>query len=55
MKTDPVLRELWAIKDGLSEECGRYLRRLFDRLKESQKDHAGRLVNRAKLLKTQKR
>jgi hypothetical protein len=46
MKADPILRELWEIKDGLSKECGRDLRRLFDRLKESQKDHPGRLVNR---------
>ena len=46
MKADPILRELWEIKDGLSEECGHDLRRLFDRLKESQKDHGVRLVNR---------
>jgi hypothetical protein len=49
MKTvyvDPILRELWKIKDGLSNECGHDLRRLFDRLKESQKDCPGRLVNR---------
>jgi len=47
MKADPILRELWEIKDGLSKECGHDLRRLFDCLKESQKDHPGRLVNRA--------
>ena len=46
MKADPILRELWEIKDGLSKECGHDLRRLFDRLKESQKDRAGGLVNR---------
>ncbi len=48
MKTDPILKELWDIKEGLSKECGRDLRRLFDRLKESQKDLAGRLVNRTR-------
>ncbi len=46
MKTDPILRELWEIKDGLSKECGHDLRRLFDRLKESQKSRTDRLVNR---------
>lgn len=48
MKADPILRELWEIKDGLSTECGHDLRRLFDHLKGAQKDHAGRLVNRTK-------
>ena len=46
MKADPILTELWEIKDGLSNECGHDLRRLFDRLKESQKDLPGHLVNR---------
>ncbi len=32
MKADPVLKELWEIKDGLAKECGHDLRRLFDRL-----------------------
>ena len=44
--SDPILRELWEIKDGLSTECGYDLRRLFDRLKESQKTRTDRLVNR---------
>ena len=48
MKADPILRELWDIKDGLSEECGYDLRRLLDKLKKSQKSHGGRLVNRVK-------
>ena len=46
MKADPILRELWEIKDGLSKECGHDLRRLFDRLEKSQKDRGVRLVNR---------
>ena len=46
MKADPILRELWEIKDGLSRECGHDLRRLFARLKESQKTRTDRLVNR---------
>ncbi len=48
MKTDPILKELWQIKDGLSEECGHDLRRLFDRLKAAQKSQTGRVVNRTK-------
>ena len=28
--TDPILKELWRIKDGLSKECGHDLRRLLD-------------------------
>ncbi len=46
MKADPILKELWAIKDGLSEECGQDLRQLFERLKDSQKSQTARLVNR---------
>ena len=48
MKADPILRELWEIKDGLAAECGHDLRRLFDRLKASQKDCGVALVNRTK-------
>lgn len=48
MKADPILRELWEIKDGLYKECGHDLRRLFDHLKETQKVFAGRLVNRTR-------
>jgi hypothetical protein len=46
MNPDPVLKELWEIKDGLATECGHDLRRLFDKLKASQKDHGAELVNR---------
>ena len=48
MKADPILKELWEIKDGLSAECGHDLRRLFDKLKISQKSQARRVVNRTK-------
>lgn len=48
MKADPVLKELWDIKDGLAAECDHDLRRLFDRLKTSQKNQGLRLVNRTK-------
>lgn len=48
MKADPVLKELWEIKDGLAAECDHNLRRLFDRLTASQKDRGLHLVNRTK-------
>lgn len=48
MRADPILKELWDIKDGLAAECDHDLRRLFDRLKASQKDRGVKLVNRAK-------
>ena len=48
MKADPILKELWEIKDGLAAECGHDLRRLFDRLKASQTDRGRSLVNRTK-------
>ena len=48
MKADPVLKELWKIKDGLAAECDHDLRRLFDRLKASQKDRGVASVNRMK-------
>lgn len=48
MKADPILEELWEIKDGLAAECGHDLRRLFDRLKASQTDCGPRLANRTR-------
>ncbi len=46
--TDHILVELWAIKDGLAKECGRDLRRLFDRLKNTQQKGGREIVNRTK-------
>lgn len=48
MKADPILKELWGIKDGLAAECDHDLRRLFDKLKASQKERGLHLVNRTK-------
>jgi hypothetical protein len=47
--SDQILKELWAIKDGLSKECGQDLRRLFERLKEAQMSMHDKVVNRSKL------
>jgi len=46
MQPDPILKELWEIKEGLSRECGHDLRRLFDKLQASEKLQPGPLVNR---------
>jgi hypothetical protein len=46
--TDHILRELWTIKDGLADECGRDLRRLFGKLKTAQKAGPRPIVNRTK-------
>jgi hypothetical protein len=48
MKTDPILRELWDIKDGLAAECNHDLRQLFEKLKASQEDRELKTVNRVK-------
>jgi len=45
MKTNPILKELWETKDDLSQECGHDLRRLFDKLKASEKSQSGPIVN----------
>ena len=48
MKADPILKELWDIKDGLAAECNHDLRRLFEKLKASQEDRGMKTVNRTK-------
>ncbi len=48
MKADPILRELWDMKDGLVAECDHDLRRLFDRLKAAQEDRGAKPVNRTR-------
>lgn len=48
MKADPILKELWDIKDGLATECEHDLRHLFNKLKASQADRGAKLVNRTK-------
>jgi hypothetical protein len=48
MKADPILKEPWEIKDGLAAECDHDLRRLFDRLKQSQTEPGLRFMNRTR-------
>jgi hypothetical protein len=44
--TDKILRELRSIKDSIADECGRDLRRLFDKLKLAEKVTNRPVVNR---------
>jgi len=48
---DEILRELWAIKDRLSEECGHDMRRLFERLKRVEERSSRPVADRASLRK----
>ena len=50
--TDPIINELWKIKDGLAKECGYDLGKLFKRLKTAQKSANYPVVNRTKTHKT---
>ncbi len=45
--SDPILKELWEIKEGLASECGQDLRRLFDKLKTAQTQSNRRKVDRS--------
>jgi hypothetical protein len=42
---DPILEELWNIKDGIAKTCGYDMRTLFERLKATQQAHPDRIVN----------
>ena len=48
MKADPILRELWAIKDGLAKDCGHDMRRLFEKLKATQVSLGVQVVTRTR-------
>jgi hypothetical protein len=42
---DPILTELWRIKDGMAKTCGYDMRTLFERLKARQQAYPDRIVN----------
>jgi hypothetical protein len=42
---DPILKELWNIKDSMAKTCGYDMRTLFERLKATQQAHPDRIVN----------
>lgn len=45
MTNDPILTELWHIKDGMAKKCGYDMRKLFEQLNATQKAYPGRIVN----------
>lgn len=47
MKTDPILREVYRMKDQLAREVGYDVDKLFDMLREEAKKHPERMVNLA--------
>lgn len=46
MKADPIIEELWSIKDDLAAESKHDLKRLFESLKNAQEDSKWNLVSR---------
>jgi len=45
MQTDPILREVYRIKDELNGEIGGDVEKLFDRFREFAEEHPERMVN----------
>jgi hypothetical protein len=45
MKTDPILREIYRIKDELNRETGGDVGKLMERLHEFARQHPERMVN----------
>jgi hypothetical protein len=45
METDPILREVYRIKDEINREIGGDVEKLFDRFRKFAKDHPERMVN----------
>ena len=53
MKPDPILEELWKIKDDLAREAGYDTRRFLENLRQwtAEHPHPGRVVNSAEDLR----
>ena len=45
METDPILREVYRMKDELKRETGGDVGKLFDLLRKAEKEHPERMVN----------
>jgi hypothetical protein len=50
--TDPIINELWKVKDGLARACGYDLGKLFERLKTAQESEMAPVVDRTKQRKS---
>jgi len=51
MENDPILREVYRIKDELNREIGDDLEKLFDRFRKFAEEHPERMVNLAQVCK----
>jgi len=51
MKTDPIIREVYRIKDQLNREVGGDVGKLFEILRRAEKEHPERMVNLAQVRK----
>jgi hypothetical protein len=47
MQTDPILREVYRIKDELNREIGGDVEKLFDRFREFAEEHPERMAKPA--------
>ena len=45
MQTDPIIREVYRIKDELNREVGGDVGELFEILRKAEKEHPERVVN----------
>ena len=45
METDPILREVYRMKDELNRETGGDVGKLFEILRKAEKEHPERVVN----------
>ncbi|HUW60748.1 MAG TPA: hypothetical protein VMZ06_07045 [Candidatus Bathyarchaeia archaeon] len=45
MRTDPIIREVYRIKDELNREVGGDVGKLFEILRKAEKEHPERMVN----------
>ena len=52
MKTDPILREVYRIRDELNRETGGDVGKLIERLNEFARQHPERMGNLAQVRKT---
>lgn len=52
MQTDPIIREVYRIKDELNREVGGDVGKLFEILREAEKKHPERMVTPEQVRKT---
>jgi hypothetical protein len=55
MWKDPIVEEVWAIRERIAEECGYNIRRLLERDRQVLKDWTGNVVTKKELLRMRPR